>query len=208
MHCVSTKHGHEMTLFNNKYRVETTRVKTWNYNSEALYFITICTNNKEHFFGEIQNGEMILNDIGVIVQSEWLQTPDIRPDMNISLDEFVVMPNHFHAIISIGENEFNLNNFNDGHKLLSLAAGAKLSAYLLNEGEATNKFGPQSKNLGAIVRGFKSSVSKITRRLIGHFCWQERYHDHIIRNQEAYLHIQQYILNNPANWQQDKFYSG
>ena len=96
-----------MALFKNKYRVETTRLKNWDYGNEAAYFITICTKHREHFFGEIRNEEMTLNDIGNIVRNEWQQTPRIRPDMNLTLDEFTVMPNHFHAIIFIGQNQFN-----------------------------------------------------------------------------------------------------
>ena len=104
----------------------------------------------------------------------------------VNIHEFVVMPNHFHAILCIGENEFNSNFTHDN----------------------SNKFGPQSKNLGSIIRGFKSTVSKQVRTMIPGFGWQERYHDNIIRNQESYLYIQQYILNNPMNWKEDKFYSG
>lgn len=141
---------------------------------------------------------MILNNIGAIAQNEWLKTPSIRPDMNLSLDEFVVMPNHFHAIIYIGENEFNTNTRRDGMHSVST---------ITTEDIAINKFGPQSKNLGSIIRGFKASVSVQVRKLIPHFGWQERYHDHIIRDQESFLRIQQYILSNPANWKRDKFYS-
>jgi putative transposase len=97
------------------YRGQTFRLQNWDYGSEGLYFITICTQNREHFFGEIEpfsatnheNGKMILSEIGKIVQSEWLKTPSIRPDMNLELFEFVVMPNHFHAVIGIGANSFN-----------------------------------------------------------------------------------------------------
>ena len=136
-----------MSLFDNKYRIETTRLKDWDYGSNAAYFITICTKNKEHFFGEIQDDEMILNNFGLIVKQEWLQTPIIRPDMNLTLDEFVVMPNHFHGIICIGENEFNTTYDRDGMHPVSTEW-------------KINQFGPQSKNLGATIGGFKSSVTK------------------------------------------------
>jgi REP element-mobilizing transposase RayT len=103
---------------------------------------------------------MELNEFGQLVEIEWLKTIELRPDMNLELGNFVVMPNHFHAIIIIGENEFNLNII-----------------------QTPNKFGPQSKNLVSIIRGFKSAVTtnaKITG--IINFAWQDRYHDHIIRN--------------------------
>jgi putative transposase len=75
------------------------RLRNWNYANTASYFITICTKDRRHFFGEIVNGKMVLNDIGKIVESEWLNTLNLRPDMNLKLGAFVVMPNHFHGII-------------------------------------------------------------------------------------------------------------
>ncbi len=104
--------------FKGIYRGQTFRLQHWDYGSEGLYFITICTKNREHFFGEINDGKMNLSEIGEIVQSEWIKTPSIRPDMNLKLVEFVVMPNHFHAIIYIGSNEYNdltNKNTNDGN---------------------------------------------------------------------------------------------
>ena len=96
-----------MDTFKNKYRIASTRLQTWEYGSPGLYFITICTKDRKHYFGEIENGEMVLNELGSIANSEWIKTPAIRPDMNLGLGEFITMPNHFHAIIMIGENEFN-----------------------------------------------------------------------------------------------------
>lgn len=90
----------------NKYRIPSARWQNWNYQNAASYFITICTRKRKHYFGEIEGGKMYLSNIGKIVESEWLKTPEIRSNMNLQLDEFVVMPNHFHAILIIGENEF------------------------------------------------------------------------------------------------------
>jgi len=70
-----------------------------------LYFITNCTKNRNRFFGEVINGKMVLNEIGEIVQCEWLKTFELRPYINLSMGEYVVMPNHFHGIIGIGKNE-------------------------------------------------------------------------------------------------------
>ena len=183
---VSLKKNENVTLFNNSYRVETTRLQNWDYSSAAPYFVTICTENCVHFFGRVQDDKMFLNDIGTIVQNEWENKPNIRPDMNITLDEFVVMPNHFHGIVCIGNNEFNTNSTSN------------------NE----NRFGPQSKNLGSVMRGFKAAVTKQARKIIPGFGWQASFHEHIIREEESYSRIRQYILNNPASWSKDKFYSG
>ena len=91
----------------NKYRIQSTRLREWDYKNAAAYFITICTHNRQHHFGEVYNRKMHLSPIGKIVEIEWLKTPDIRIDMNLELDEFVVMPNHFHGILIIGDNQFN-----------------------------------------------------------------------------------------------------
>ena len=103
-----------MEKFQGKYRISSARLRTWDYSSEGIYFITICTKNREHYLGEIvtpnnnrKQNEMELSALGMEVEMEWLRTPEIRPDMNLSLGEYQVMPNHFHAILIIGENQFN-----------------------------------------------------------------------------------------------------
>lgn len=73
-----------VTKFNKKYRIESARMQNWDYANEGAYFITICTKDRVHYFGEIVNGEMQLNELGNIVQSEWVRTPQLRPDMNDS----------------------------------------------------------------------------------------------------------------------------
>ena len=100
------------TKYQNKYRIPSVRLQTWDYGNDASYFVTICTQQREHFFGTIvkthcnasqnETNKMQLNDIGKLVEHEWIKTPDLRPDMNLQLGEFVVMPNHFNAIIIIG----------------------------------------------------------------------------------------------------------
>jgi len=70
-----------------------------------------------------------------------------------------------------------------------------------------NNFGPQSKNLASIIRGFKSSVTTNARKIHAGFDWQPRFHEHIIRNDESYQRISEYIQNNPVNWHADKFYN-
>lgn len=178
--------------FANKYRIQSTRLQNWDYGSNAAYFVTICTKNREHYFGRVVDGRMVLSDIGGIVETEWLKTFEMRPDMNLTMGEFVVMPNHFHAIIMIGENDYN--------------ATRRGAMHCASTATATNKFGPQSKNLASIVRGFKIGVTKNARMIHADFAWQSRYHDHIIRNDESFRNISNYIVNNPANWTVDKFH--
>jgi len=202
------------------YRGQTFRLQQWDYGSEGLYFITICTQNREHFFGEINGGIMNLSDIGGIVESEWLKTPSMRPDMNLELVEFVVMPNHFHAIIYIGANEYNNStdeNCRDAmHCVPTISPSDSISSsnpislseiIPIQTKKSKNQFGPQSKNLASIVRGFKSAVTTWCRKNnYPNFKWQPLYYDHVIRNQQAFEKIQRYIIDNPKNWKDDRFY--
>jgi len=172
-------------LFNNKYRIPSARLQNWNYASEAIYFVTICTKNMKNYFGEI-NGSMQIKTlqatkIGEIACSEWYRTMELRPDMNLELGEFVVMPNHIHGIIMIGANEYNMR-------------------------PCANRFVPQSKNLSSIIRGYKSAVTVFARKNKIDFEWHPRFHDRIIRSTFEYNNISNYIINNPAKWAEDKFY--
>lgn len=85
--------------FKNKYRIPSTRLQTWDYSKNGAYFITICTQNREHFFGNIQNGMMQLSEIGKLAERYWLEIPEHFPF--VELGNFVVMPNHFHGILII-----------------------------------------------------------------------------------------------------------
>jgi putative transposase len=183
--------------FRNKYRNSSARLRNWDYSKMGSYFVTICTKNREHFFGEIINGEMHLNELGKIAESEWLKTIEIRQDMNLELREFVVMPNHFHAIVIIGKNEFNSGD----------VMHCNPTTNTLFENQPANKFGPQSKNLASIIRGYKSAVTTFARKSGNTgFNWQTRFYDHIIRNSVSFKNIQNYIIKNPLNWETDKFY--
>jgi putative transposase len=195
-------------LFANRYRIKSARMKSWNYASKAMYFVTICTKNRKHYFGEILNAKsnyvpnksnrnpnkinhvsaiLIPTEIGTIAMHEWFKTLELRPDMNLQLGEFVVMPNHVHGIIIIGENEYNSAN--------------KSSV------KESHLFAPQSKNLASILRGYKSAVTTYARKNHIDFEWQPSFHDHIIRSADAYFRISNYIRNNPNKWMADKFYN-
>ena len=345
--------------FQNKYRIESARLKNWDYGSQASYFVTICTKDRLHYFGEVINREMILNDVGKIVETEWLKTFEIRPDMNLTMGEYKVMPNHFHAIICIGDNEYNMgrgaerdtddgpqrdtddgpqrrdamhcvstigpndpndhnvpiptigpndtnnnnvpiptigpndptatNGLNDHNKIIdptatfdhnntnelidpnvtigtnptidptatntqrrgngrdamhcvstigrndqndhnvpiptigpndpnvpipTIGPNDPIETIGCNDPNAIitpnqkpkNQFGPQSKNLSSIIRGFKIGVTTNGRLINPDFAWQPRFHDHIIRDDESFQNISNYIKNNPANWKEDKFF--
>ncbi|QBO59170.1 transposase [Chryseobacterium salivictor] len=218
-----------MDHFNNKYRISSARLQSWDYGKAGFYFITICTHDRAHFFGKITKGKMQLSDLGRIAEREWLKTFELRPDMNLFMGEFVVMPNHFHAIIGIGENEYNMkresgdgdgngngNGNGDCRDAMHCVSTVVVNPIGVVNPIATvdptnipitskNQFGPQSKNLASIIRGFKSSVTVAARQINPDFQWQPRFHDHIIRNEGEFERISQYIINNPEKWDNDQF---
>jgi REP element-mobilizing transposase RayT len=151
-----------------------------------MYYITICTKNRKCYLGEILDEEMILSEMGQVVYNEWLKTPEKRPDMVLDLGAFIIMPNHFHGILIIGDNDFNNQTENNGNRC--------------------NRFGPQTKNLASIIRGFKSSVTTHARKNNLVFAWQPRFYDHVIRSIDDYNRISNYIINNPANWHKDRHF--
>lgn len=180
-------------LFKNKYRIPSARLKDWEYGAQESYFITICIKNRQNLFGEIREGAMELSEIGLIAETEWKKTLKLRSDMNLKLGEYVVMPNHFHGIIIIGENKYNTQRRDVMHCVST------------SKPQSKNKFGPQSKNLASVIRGFKIGITKNARMINPGFAWQSRFYDHVIRDQKDYDRIHQYIINNPAKWQENKF---
>jgi putative transposase len=201
--------------FQNKYRIPSTRLKNWDYGRNAAYFVTICTQNRISWFGEMQMGAdallcVSLSPIGKIVQTEWIKTFEMRPDMNLQMGDYVIMPNHFHAVIIIGENEYNVKREKqqrpDGMRLRTDAMHCVSTTNESNKTPPQNQFGPQSKNLASVIRGFKTGVTKNARVIHPDFAWQSRFHDRIIRNNEEFQRISAYIRNNPANWRDDKFF--
>jgi putative transposase len=165
--------------FLNKYRNDTTRAPWWNYGSNGMYFVTICTRGRGHYFGEIENDQMLLTPVGQSANDSWYAIPDHFPF--VKLGRFVAMPNHVHGIIIIDK---------------------KQKAEMPKPG---NRFGPQSQNLASIIRGFKIGVTKSAKSLQIEFGWQSRYYDHIIRDEESLTRISLYIDNNIHNWNSDKF---
>lgn len=207
-------------FFQNKYKIASARLQSWNYANEGMYFITICTKNRQCYFGEIVNSSVIVEtqciaslqqqqptlnptEIGKIACDEWFKTPELRPDMNLELGEFVVMPNHVHGIILIGKNEYNRCERRDCRDAMH---GVSTDTTNTNQPKYQNQFAPQSKNIASIIRGYKSAVTTYARKNIIEFDWQSRFHDHIIRSRDEYERISNYIAINPAKWMEDQFY--
>jgi len=198
-----------MDLYQNKYRIPSTRLQNWDYGWNALYFITICTANRECFFGKINDGKMIPFKIGELAQKYWFEIPEHFPF--IKLDEFVVMPNHIHGIIEIAktnDERGNVSGHDDvlGCENVETQYFASLQSSPPQSPLSLNKFGPQSKNLASIIRGYKIGVTKLAKIIDYNWGWHPRYYDHIIRDDISYQRIKNYIKNNPKNWDEDKFH--
>ena len=178
----------ENQLFQNKYRIKSTRFKNWDYSSPGSYYVTICTKNREPFFGNIVNGKMILSEIGEIVKHEWKQTCEIRK--NVELDEYIIMPDHMHGILFI-------NNLS-----VETCRGMSLQTQI----RTYNKFSrPVSQSLSMIINHFKSAVKRwCNRNNFPDFAWQSRFHESIVRNEKHLNAIREYIINNPLKFELDK----
>lgn len=169
------------------------RLKGYDYSQAGLYFITICTQNRECLFGEFRSPEMILNDAGNIANECWLVIPNHFP--NVILHEFIVMPNHIHGIVELKTESVGAENFPP-----YITNGA-------NDSNGANDDSPlrsPSKTIGSMVRGYKIGVTKWMRQNTDVYdVWQRNYWEHIIRNENEYLRIAEYIINNPQQWDND-----
>jgi REP element-mobilizing transposase RayT len=161
------------------------RLRNYDYAQVGAYFVTLCTQGRVCLFGEVVSGQMRLNEYGLVLEAAWTNTRILRPQ--VQLDEYVVMPNHFHGILAI---------FDMGRGVLQYAPTAR----------RVPTFGSPSQTVGAIVRGFKSATTKHInemRHTPGAPVWQRNYYEHIIRNEDDLAHIRQYILDNPLKWPED-----
>ncbi len=163
------------------------RLQRYDYSCAGAYFVTICTQNRECLFGEMVDGAMRLNAAGKVVEQCWQEIPTHFP--HVELDEFVVMPNHVHGILAIGD--------------FGVAAGEPANDYSpLRKGPAGT-----ARTIGSMVRGFKIGVTKWMRQTHTiHEVWQRNYWEHIIRDEAELVHIRAYICDNPARWELDQLH--
>lgn len=205
-----------MTLFKNKYRVESVRLKGWDYSSPAAYFITVVTKNRECYFGDIKDGRMHLTKSGEISKHCFKQIPNHFPF--VSLDDFVIMPNHVHGILFIKKRNRNRSVVETLHGVDTLDSVETLHATSLpmkgktpglkrvstKKNNTMSSIAPEKGSLSTIIRSFKSAVTRTSRLFNPDFEWQSRYHDHIIRDEKTLNKIRQYIIQNPLNWYLDE----
>jgi REP element-mobilizing transposase RayT len=191
-------------MFKDRYRIESTRLKGWDYSQAGAYFVTLCTRQRECFFGEVIDREMHLSPIGEIVTAEWQRTPQVRT--NVELDEWVVMPNHLHGIIVITHRVATtdgVETFRGVKTFRGVETFRAVETFRRNVSTTNARLKPNS--LGSIIGQFKSICTKRIRAAgYAEFDWQERFFDEIIRDEKRLERVRQYIINNPANWNKDK----
>lgn len=156
-------------------------LRTHDYADGGKYYVTVCAEERRRLFGVVVNGRMALNDAGRAVRDEWLRSAAIRRE--IVLDEWVVMPDHFHAVVMIRDP--GTNGSCRGDRRVALPNG------------------PAPKSLGALIAGFKSASGRRVnelRRTPGAAVWQRNYYEHIVRDAADLARIRAYIRDNPANW--------
>ncbi|MEW5976044.1 MAG: transposase [Acidobacteriota bacterium] len=170
------------------------RLPGHDYSQGGAYYITLCTKHRRFLFGAIVDARMILNSAGQIVADEWVKTAAIR--QGIGLDKWVVMPNHFHAIVVITP------CLGRGDRPVAPTVVAPTPVASTKDVRP----GARSNSLGALIAGFKSAVTKRinqTSGMSGAEVWQRNYYEHIIRNERDLTRVRQYIEDNPARWAED-----
>lgn len=171
---------------------KSTRLSHYDYSQNGAYFITLCSHNRLCLFGRIENDSMQANDYGNIVIAEWNNSATIRKE--IVLGEFVLMPNHFHAIVFINRS---------GERLLAVPERPFTNIAQIHPSPCL-----RPKSLGALVAGFKSSVTKkinAYRNSPGQPIWQRNYYERVLRNEDELYKAREYIVNNPMQWALDKY---
>ncbi len=178
------------------------RLNGWDYRIPWFYFVTICTKNRQHYFGEIKSGRMGLSEQGCAAWYFWNQIPNHFE--KVRLDAFIVMPNHVHGIIQILPDENGLNPVASCH---NHSVGTLHATCLqTNDRNKMSEISPKPGSLSVIIRSYKSALTRWCNQKGYEFEWQSRFHDHIIRNERSLNRIREYVLSNPLNWEEDSKY--
>ena len=176
-----------MTLYRNRYRVESKRKKGFDYSSPGYYYLTLCTRNRVHLFGEIVNHEMVLNEYGDIVHQEWYKSFEIRRELQP--DEFIIMPNHIHGIVRIVRPPAIAQSCHNPESPDCSELVSSTDSPL------------RPKSISSFMAGVKAAMTKRINSLRGTPCkpvWQSRFYDSIIRDDASLFRIREYIRNNPG----------
>jgi len=164
------------------------RLRNYNYVQNSTYFVTLCTQNRLNLFGQIQSGNLVLNSAGKMVSHKFKELPNFYS--GITIDKFIVMPNHMHAILIIHHNV--LETWDSGTPQGAFPT-LSLSDYIHRFKTLTTKL-----YIDGVQEGNYPPFDKKI--------WQKSYHDHIIRSEQDYQKIWGYIDTNPIKWLDDIYY--
>lgn len=188
----------EITCHHNRRSV---RLQGLDYSRPGAYFVTICIHDRaQQSFGNVVDGKMVLNECGAIVRDEWIRTFQIRHELK--MDEFMIMPNHFHGVIIIRDVPVGATR-RVAHDAQTIHTRERATQRVA----PTNVTGPGSGSIGAIIGQFKSISTKRINRLRntpGRPVGQRNYYDHIIRDEKSLFQIRRYVRNNPLHWDSDE----
>ena len=163
-----------------QYFRQSARLKDYDYSKGGAYFVTVTVDGEGEIFGKVVEGKVKLNKAGEIIEKVWMNLP--KQFTNVKLDEFVIMPDHFHGIII-------LENKKEG---------------LMNQARTKEKIWILMKNkkntLGKVIRALKAKVTRLIHEDGSNdFKWHRNYYDRIVRNEKDLLILRKYIKNNPLN---------
>lgn len=202
-----------MEKYKNKYRIESNRRRGWNYANEGAYFITIVTANRECVFGDVVNGEIRYSQLGQIAYDEFMKSFEIRHELQIGA--FCLMPNHLHAILILDNDDFvGMHDSVETHDSAGTHDSVETHGRASLQSQSNGIAYRSPKSISSFVAQYKSSVvsryddwvdtvgmgEKYNRQ---NPLWQSNYHDHIIRDEQEYSKIMEYIINNPLKWNDD-----
>jgi len=196
-----------------KHHRRSIRLKGYDYSRAGMYFITICVQNRLHLFGAVNNGKMLLNDTGRMVEKWYFELENKYPDKKCH--DMVVMPNHFHCVVE----NINIRDGNDAS--IDINGLSVTDAHITDAHVGTSlrgrPYGVDNKRFGATIGDamdwFKTMTTNEYIRGVKQFgwqrfdkkLWQRNYYEHIIRNDHSFNRISKYIQNNPCVWGNDKF---
>lgn len=205
-----TQSAHQSTSQRGKQR-RSIRLQGYDYSSPGWYVLTICTEGRKLLFGEIQNDSLLTNTYGGIAYACWNMLPAHFP--NLLLDCFVLMPNHIHGIVCLLDNVGAQHAAPLPNHHHAVPSGNRGKENLAGKDVSNTKKGVTDSlkpgSLPVVVRSYKSAVTRQINRIRnapGISVWQRNYHERIIRSDQELFSFRRYIVENPINWDKDKYH--
>lgn len=212
-----------MEKFQNKYRIPSARLKGYDYGSHGMYFVTVCTKNKNHYFGTIVETDDCPSQINTNDCPSQKQN-NTEPDNHLALQNknHNRASNETHNCASLRETEIGKIAREFWEQIPQHFPFVELDEFIIMPNHIhgilfinkpdksdwnSNTFDTQTRNLASVIRAYKASVKRFANQNDIEFEWQSRYHDRIIRDFNEFSNIREYILNNPQKWANDEYYS-